>query len=217
MSEIFDIPGLKDLSDGELAVQAENVADHLEEHEAYKETSRPDCIPGPGQIREQAQEVKRTSQAARQDPSKEPENQAAREKVIQSIRFSCQYVVMYSTHTNKPSLLDNVGVEKFQKTHRSTGVKVPDKPFKKFKVTHGEKSGSVKITVNSWDGKGSVQVHICYGDPTQEDAWQPLQQSHYCHFTRDGLEPARRAYFRARLLNDAGIGPWTDTVELIII
>lgn len=124
---------------------------------------------------------------------------------------------MYSTHTNNPSLLDNVGVDKFQKSHRSAGVRVPDKPFRKFKATHGKKSGSVKFTVNSWDGKGSVEVHICYGDPTQEDAWQPLPLSNYCNFTRDGLEPARRAYFRARLMNDAGIGPWTDIVELIII
>lgn len=83
MSEIFDIQGLKDLSDGELAVRGEIVADHLEEHEAYKETNRPDCIPGPDQIRERAQEVKRTSQAARLDPSKEPENQAARGRMIQ--------------------------------------------------------------------------------------------------------------------------------------
>ncbi|WP_129124930.1 fibronectin type III domain-containing protein [Geomonas oryzae] len=217
MSEIFNIPGLKSLSDGELAVQGENVADHLDEHEAFQEDVKPGCVPGGDQVRGEAQEVKRTSYAAKQDPTKEPECQAARDKLIQSIRFSSQYAVMYSVHVNKPSLLDTIGVDRVHKTPRATGVKVPNKKFDRFKVTHGKKSGTIKIYVNSWEGKGSVVVQICYGDPTQEDSWQHLKLSHYCHFTQEGLEPARRAYFRARLENDAGIGPWSDVVELIIL
>ncbi|MGE5463041.1 MAG: hypothetical protein ACM3PS_06790 [Syntrophothermus sp.] len=89
--------------------------------------------------------------------------------------------------------------------------------FDRFTVTHGKESGTVKIHVSSWEGKGSVDVHICYGNPESEESWQPIKMAHYCHFTVDGLEPARRAYFRARLIKDSGIAPWSDVVELIII
>lgn len=216
MSEPYDINRLKDLSDGDLALQAENVADNLEDHPAFKDQTIPPCIPGPAQIRQDASQVKQASTAARLDPSKEPERQAARDKMIQSIRFSCQYVVMYATHENDPSHLDTVGVERAHRAVRNTSVKHPDK-FSKVKVSHGDKSGAIKMYVNKWEGKGSVEVQICYGDPSSEDSWQLLKIGHYCHITHEGLEPARRAYFRARLLNEAGIGPWSDVVELIII
>ncbi|QWV97208.1 fibronectin type III domain-containing protein [Geomonas nitrogeniifigens] len=216
MSEPFDIPGLRDLSDGDLALQGEAVADLLDEHAAFKDQTLPACIPGPTQIRQDAHQVKQTSTAARLDPSKEPARQAAREKMIQSIKFSCQYVVMYSTHTNNPYLLDTVGVNRVHKAPRSTVIKLPQK-FNKVKISHGDKSGAVKIYVNSWEGKGSVVVQVCYGDPSLEESWQQLKMSHYCHFTVEGLEPARRAYFRVRLMNDAGVGPWSEVMELIII
>ncbi|QXE90189.1 fibronectin type III domain-containing protein [Geomonas subterranea] len=216
MSEPFDITGLKDLSDGDLALCGETLADHLEEHPAYKGQNIPICIPGPGNLREEAHDVKQASNAARQDPSKEPFRLEKRDKIINSIKFSCQYVVMYATHTNDPSQLDGVPVNRQQKAPRSTTVKLPKK-FNKFKVSHGDRSGGVKMYVNSWEGKASVDVQICYANPAQEESWQALKMSHYCHFTVDGLEPARRAYFRARLINDAGVGPWSEVVELIII
>ncbi|WP_224983844.1 fibronectin type III domain-containing protein [Geomonas agri] len=216
MPELFDIPSLKDLSDGDLALHGENIAENLEEHPAFKFQTLPPCIPGPSQIRQDATLVKQTSTAARLDPSKEPERQAARDKMIQSIRFSCQYVVMYATHENDPSHLDTVGVPRAHRAVRNTTAKLPEK-FSKVKVSHGDKSGAIKIYVNKWEGKGSVEVQICYGDPGSEGSWQLLKIAHYCHIAHEGLEPARRAYFRARLLNEAGVGPWSDAVELIII
>ncbi|MBJ6798548.1 fibronectin type III domain-containing protein [Geomonas propionica] len=216
MSEPFDIAGLKELSDGDLALCGETLADHLEGHAAYKEQDVPKCIPGPGMLRDDSQQVKQASNAARQDPSKEPQRLEKREKMIQSIKFSCQYVVMYATHNNDPSHLDGVPVNRHQKAPRTTAVKLP-KQFNKFKVSHGDKSGTIKIYVSSWEGKGSVELKVCYGDPALAESWQPLKISHYCHFTVEGLDPARRAYFRARLMTDAGVGPWSEVKELIII
>lgn len=216
MSEPFDFTGLRDLSDGDLALCGETLADHLEEHPAYKGQDVVICIPGPVVLREHSQQVKQASNAARQDPSKEPLRLAARDRMIQSIKFSCQYVVMYATHTNDPSLLDGIPVNRTHKAPRTTTVKLPKK-FDKFRVSHGDKSGAVKAYVNSWEGKGSVDTQVSYGDPASEESWQALKMSHYCHFAVEGLEPARRAYFRARLMNDAGIGPWSEVVELIII
>ncbi|ACH39967.1 hypothetical protein Gbem_2964 [Citrifermentans bemidjiense Bem] len=216
MSEVFDIQGLKDLGDGDLALQGENIADLMEDHEAFKDQTIPSCIPGPTRIREDAQQVKQTSTAARLDPSKEPERRAAREKMIQSIKFSCQYVVMYSEHTDNPGLLDTIGVDRAHRAPRNSAIKAPTS-FYKFTVTHGKKPGSIKVHVSSWEGKGSVDMQICFGNPGLEESWQPLKIAHHCNFTVEGLETARRAYFRARLLKDAGVGPWSETVELIII
>uniref|UniRef100_C6E3Q6 Fibronectin type III domain-containing protein n=1 Tax=Geobacter sp. (strain M21) TaxID=443144 RepID=C6E3Q6_GEOSM len=218
MSETHDIHGLKELGDGDLAFEGETIADCLEIHEAFKDKPIPDCIPGPARIREDAQLVKQTSNAARLDPSKEPERRAAREKMIQSIRFSCQYVGMYAEYTGNPGLLDTIGVDRAaQRAPRNAAVKATKKDFNRFTVTHGKVSGTAKVHVSSWPGKGSVDLHICYGNPELEESWQPFRIAHHCNFTLEGLEPARRAYFRARLLNDSGIGPWSETVELIII
>lgn len=216
MSEPYDMQSIKELSDGDLALQGETMADLMEEHPAFKDQTLSPGIPGPTEIRENSHDVKQTSTAAKHDPTKEPDRAAARERMLQSIKFCCQYVVMYATHVNNPSLLDTIGVERARRAPRSSGVKMPKK-FDKFTVTHGEESGTVKIHVNSWEGKASVQVQICYGDPALEESWQTIRMSHYCHFTLKGLEPARRAYFRARLQNDAGIGPWSDVVALIIL
>ena len=216
MSETYDIQRIKELSDGDLALQGETMADLMEKHPAFKDQILSPGIPGPAQIREIAQEVKQSSTAAKYDQTKEPWRVAAREKLLQSIKFSCQYVVMYSAHVNNPSLLDEIGVDRAHRAPRSSGVKMPKK-FDKFSVTHGKKSGTVKIHVNSWEGKASVHVQVCYGDPALEESWQTIKMSHYCHSTLTGLEPARRLYFRARLQNDAGVGPWSDVVELIIL
>lgn len=216
MSEPFDYTSLKDLSDGDLALQLENTADLMENNVAFNEGNRSSCVPGPDALRSLAVEIKHIANAVRHDPSKEQERGSARERAVQSIKFSCQHLVMYSVHVNEPGLLDTIGVNRAQRTPRAGSLKIPRK-LDKFSVSHAKKSGGVKIYVNSWEGKASVDTQVCYDDPAQESSWQPLKLSHYCHFTAEGLEPARRAYFRARLINDAGTGPWSNVVELIIL
>ena len=216
MSDVYDIQGLKGLSDGDLALHFETMADLMEEHPAFKDQILSPCVPGPVKIREHSVEIKQASIAAKQDPSKEPELQDAREKGIQSVKFTCNFVVMYATHVNEPGLLDTIGMERSHRSSRSTGVK-PPKRFEKFTVGHGEESGTVKIYVNKWEGKGSVEVQMCTGDPPQAESWRTIQIGHSCHMKLKGLEPAQRAYFRVRLITDAGNGPWSDVLELIII
>lgn len=216
MSDMYDIQRLRELGDGDLAFHLEDMADLMEEHRAFKDQNLPPCIPGPPKVREHAQEIKQVSTAAKHDQSKGPDIIAARESSIQSVRFICHYVEMFSAHVNDPSVLDTFGVARVHKAPRNTAVRVPKK-FDKFTVSHGKESGTVKIYVNSWEGKGSVEVQICYGAPSLEESWQTFKTFHYCHMTLKGLEPARRAYFRVRLHNDAGVGPWSNVVELIII
>lgn len=216
MSDVYDIQRLKGLSDGDLALHFETMADLMEEHPAFKDQILSACVPGPVKIRGHSVEIKQASTAAKQDPSKEPELQDVREKAIQSAKFTCNFVVMYAAHVNDPGLLDTIGMERFHRSSRNMAVK-PPKRFEKFTVAHGGESGTVKIYVNKWEGKGSVEVQMCTGDPSQAESWRTIQICHSCHIKLKGLEPAQRAYFRARLITDAGNGPWSDVLELIII
>lgn len=216
MSDVYDIQGLKGLSDGDLVFHLETMADLLEEHPAFKDQILSACIPGPVKIREHSVEIKQASTAAKQDPAKEPVRQEVREKAVQSVKFTCNYVAMYAAHANDPSLLDTIGMDRSHRSSRNMAVK-PPKRFEKFTVAHGNESGTVKIYVNKWEGKGSVEVQMCTADPSQEESWRTIQIFHSCHMKLKGLEPAQRAYFRVRLITDAGNGPWSDVLELIII
>ena len=216
MTEELDIQELHSSSDGDLALFLENMAGCMDEHPAYKGQNVPDCVPQGHHMRAHSAEVKQIATAVKQDPSREPERIPIRERAYRSVKFAWQYVVMYATHVNEPKLLDTLGVKRVRRAPRNMTVKKPVS-LHKFTVAHGKDSGTVKVHVNSWEGKGSVELQICYSDPAQEASWQALRMSHYCHFIVDGLEPARRAYFRARFVNDAGVSAWSEVVELIII
>ncbi len=216
ISDVFNIQSLKDYSDGDLAMHLDNMADLLDRHIAFQDPNRSPCVPGGGDLREHSAEIKVTSIAAKHDPTKGPARDAARERALRTVTFCCQHAVMFATHVNDPSHLDTIGMERAKKPVRNT--KATLKQFEKFLVTHlpGE-SGAVKIHVNTWDGKGSVQVQICYGDPSREESWSTVKVGHSCIFSIHGLEPAKRAFFRGRLQNNEGVSPWSEVVALIIL
>ena len=85
MSDVYVTSHLKELSDGDLALVADTMADDLDEHPAYKDKNNPPCIPGPPKFREHAVALKRISAAAKQDGSKEGERQLVRENTVQDI------------------------------------------------------------------------------------------------------------------------------------
>lgn len=215
-TEMFFLTYLKDLSDGDLALQLETMGDILEDHRAYKDQNLPPWIIGPADLRECSVDVKHSSAAAKQDDSKETERQLARQKGVQAITFASQYVVMFSAHENDPTLLENIGLEPRHRTFTKEAVRKPGSPTK-FTVKHTGVSGSIKASVNRWEGKGSVELQICEGDPADEASWKTVDIFHSCRMRADGLEPAKKCYFRARLRNDAGKGPWSEIIELIIL
>ena len=214
--EAFVTHHLKDLSDGDLALQLETMADIFEDHRAYRGLNLPPCIPGPTHLREHSVDVKHAAAAAKLDQSKEAERLLAREKGVQAITFASQYVVMFSAHEQDPTLLENIGLETRHRSYSKESLKIPEKPSK-FIVKHTGVSGSITASVNRWEGKGSVELQICEGDPADETSWRTLDIFHSCRMRANGLEPAKRVYFRARLQNDRGKGPWSEVVELIIL
>ena len=217
MSDVFVTSHLKDLSDGDLALQLEMSADIFEDHQAYKGKDLPPWILGAADLRGHAVELKHASAAAKQEENKvSPRLVAAREKGIQGLMFAYQYVVMFAAHANDPTLLDNIGLETRHRSYARGALRKPEKPVK-FMVKHTDSSGSIYAFVNSWEGKGSVELQICEGDPADEASWRTLNIFHSCRMRASGLEPAKRCYFRARILNNAGKSPWSEVVELIIL
>lgn len=216
MSDVYVTSHLKELSDGDLALVADTMADDLDEHPAYKDKNNPPCIPGPPKFREHAVALKRISAAAKQDGSKEGERQLVRENTVQDITFASQFVVMFSAHEKDPSLLEKLGLETRHRSYNREPLRKPEKPSK-FIVKHTGVSGNIYASINSWEGKGSVELQISDGDPADEDSWRTLNIFHSCRMRVDGLEPARKCHFRARIRNDVGTGPWSEVVELIIL
>jgi len=209
-NEIFVTSHLKDLSDGDLALQLEMSGDILEDHQAYKGKDLPPWIVGAAHLRGHAVELKHASAAAKQEENKvSPRLVAAREKGIQGLMFAYQYVVMFAAHANDPTLLDNIGLETRHRSYARGALRKPEKPVK-FMVKHTDSSGSIYAFVNSWEGKGSVELQICEGDPADEASWRTLNIFHSCRMRASGLEPAKRCYFRARILNNAGKSPWSE-------
>lgn len=207
---------LRDLSDGDLALYVETLADLYDDHPAYKDQTLHPCIIGPEHLRGHSVNLRHLSLAAKLDESKEPERQQVREKIIQEVIFSKQFVVMYAAHENDPGLLENI-VEHRQRNYSKEMPKKPGIP-KKCSVKHNQGvSGSVIVAVNAWEGKGSVELQVCQGDPANEASWRTVNIFHSCRMVVDGLEPATRCYFRVRLRNDAGNGPWSEVIELIIL
>lgn len=215
--KVFNPAPLRDLSDGDLALHVETVADVFDDHPAYKDKTLPPWIIGPEHLRGYSANLRHLSHAAKLDESKEPERQQVREKNIQGVTFSKQYVVMFAAHENNPGLLETIITEP---RHRNYTKEVPRKPggTKKFSVKHNTGvTGSIIAAVNAWEGKGTVELQICEGDPTIESSWRTVNIFHSCRIVVEGLESAKRCYFRARLRNDAGNGPWSEVIELIIL
>jgi len=216
-NDMFVTSHLKDLSDGDLALQLEMSADIFEDHQAYKGKDLPPWIIGAADLRAYAVELKHASAAAKQEEGKvSPRLIAAREKGIQGLMFAYQYVVMFSAHENDPTLLDNIGLETRHRSYSKEPIREPEK-LSKFIVKHTGVSGSINASVANWEGKGSVELQICERNPADEASWRTLNIFHSCRMRVDGLEAAKRCYFRVRLRNDAGTGPWSEVFELIIL
>lgn len=216
-NEYYSMRSGRELSDGDLALELETMANVLEDHPAYKGQVIPGWIPDPPALRRHASLVKSASAAAKQDSQKAKERDQVRESGIEAMLFSKQYVVMYSSHHKVPSPLEGIGLKEIHRGYNKHHVVNVPARTSKFKVVHGKESGSINAYVNRWEGKGRVELQICEGDPSVEEAWRTLRVSHVCKIAIEGLEPARRCHFRARYQNDAGNGPWSEVQELIIL
>ncbi len=205
----------KDDTDGDLIVRVRHMANILDNLDAYK-TELPPWIPGGKQFREHADRLEEVVNLPGSVKTKEEERIAVREETVKTVNFAVQYITMYSTHINDPSLLENLGLEVKHKTY-SRNRKLPGKVEKLIAKDDAEKSGAIVIQVNNGIGKkGSVELQITEGDPTDEASWRIVDYYFTCKFHVEGLEPVRRYHLRARFKNSEGNGPWSDVATVVV-
>jgi hypothetical protein len=87
-----------------------------------------------------------------------------------------------------------------------------------FKITHGQKSGSLILHVARLAGAKSYDVDMAQGDPTIEANWHHATNSATgTHILLEGLTPGQTYWFRIRGIGSGGEGVWTDPLSVIVL
>lgn len=206
---------LKFLSHGDFVVRLKNFAVTLEGHPALQ--NAPPCVPGPLHFRDYADRLTiAIAAAANGDKQKEKEREALREEAQRSLTFTGQFIVMFSTYSKDPTMLQTSGLELKQRTHSRAPLNSLPRQATKFTATNGEAPGTAILTVNKEPHMGSVELQATSADPNIEAEWYTLVKSYTCRTEAKGLDSVKRYYFRARFENALGVGPWSHIVSLIV-
>lgn len=207
--------GFKNDTDGDLIIRLRHLAAIFDGLNAYK-TELPPWIPGGKQFREHADQLEEVVNLPGSDKAKEEERIAVREKSVRTVNLAVQYVTMYCEHNNDPSILENLGLEVKHRS-RSRDRKLPGKVEKFVAKDDSENTGAIIIYVNNGFGtKGSVELQITDGDPTDEVSWRTVDHYFTCRIEVKGLEPVKRYHLRVRFKNPAGNGPWSDVANVVV-
>ncbi len=204
------------LSHSVFILMATGFADCLLTHSFFKD-NWPDYLPHPLVLKEQLNTYHLAVAAVEADGGKKnlKARDDARDLTYQSVVLMGQYVVMRSISENNPDLL-NVGLKLKVKTVRNGKPKALTAPI--VTVKHGSDSGSVLVNYSQVVVRGSYEVQYCLGDPNDEASWKPTAgQYTKCHANVQGLEPARKVYFRVRCHVDGVAGPFSQTVNIIVL
>jgi hypothetical protein len=87
-----------------------------------------------------------------------------------------------------------------------------------FRVSHGQKSGTLNAQATRLPGAGSYEVQILQGDPSIEANWKYFTSSvSSAHILLEGLIPAQTYWIRLRAIGSPGAGLWTDPIRVIVI
>lgn len=207
--------GFKTDTDGDLIVRLRHMAVIFDGLDAYK-TEIPPWIPGGKQFREHADRLEEVVNLPGSDKTKEEERIAVRERSVRTVNLAVQYVTMYSEHHNDPTLLEKLGLEVKQRNY-SRDRKLPGKVEKFIVKDDSENTGAIVIHLNNGFGtKGSAELQITEGDPTDEASWRTVDHYFTCKIVVKGLEPVKRYHLRARFKNPAGSGPWSDVANVVV-
>lgn len=206
---------VNDLSHGDLILRTRDFARYCEEHRAFKEGAPP-CVPGPAHYRELADSLTSAVQGGAGDTQKEAEAQAIRERIVRSMTFTAQFIVMFSDHHNDPGLL-KIGFEMktrppYKKVARTV---LPPRPSK-FTVTDDKEPGTIYVTVGNRPRNGSVEVQVTDGSPADEASFWRLGNFYECRFKAKGLQSVKKYHVRCRFDTPAGPGPWSEIIAVVV-
>ncbi|MBU5611680.1 hypothetical protein [Geomonas azotofigens] len=194
--------------------ETRSFAGRIRGHAAFQDV--PEHVPVADTFESLADVLGQKSNAAKYgDKLMAEERDKAREEIFTKLTFACQHSVMVATHRKDPTLMD-VG---FDLSHRVYTTKpatasLPGQPSK-VELKFGPKgSGIFYVLVNRVPGMGSVEVQ--YTDsPNDESSWTSAERSYKCKIELK-LDLVKRYYIRARYHNNAGYGPWSSVVDIVL-
>ena len=207
---------LTGLSASDAILKVKNVAAHLGVHAAFEDA--PEHVPGPVKLLQFTDEMTTLVHAIADGAShRKQELKDLQANMERAVTLAAQHVIMVSIYRDDPTLLQNTGLELKQRNYtRHSDLKIPGQPAK-FNAKHGRVSKTVMITVQSDSDVVSRELQVCDGDPSLESSWRLVGFYGKCKIEVTGLVPASTCHFRIRGINDAGAGPWSATVTLIIL
>lgn len=205
---------VNDLSDGDLILKTRDFGRRCEENAAFKEGVNP-CVPGPANYRELADAL---TAAVEDGPGGNPkEVEAIRERIVRSMTYSTQYIVMFSDHHGDPGIMKTIGFElKTRSYKKATHAGPPPRPLGVTVTDDTEEQGTISIKVSNRPRNGSVEVQVSEGSPTDEASYWRLGNFYACRFKAKGLAPVKKYHVRCRFDTPSGPGPWSEIITVVV-
>ncbi|TGU74807.1 hypothetical protein E4633_04925 [Geomonas terrae] len=202
------------LSDGDLMQEARTFGGRLRGHAAFQNVGP--HVPVGDTFDTLADALGEKSNAAKGGGKRMVEDRdKARENIFTAFTFAGQHSVMVATHENNPSLMD-IGYELRHRTYTSKPATtiLPGQPGKVDLKPGPKGSGIFYVVVNKCQGMGSLEVQYT-DNPNDESSWKSAERSYRCKVELKG-ELVKRYYIRTRYHNNAGYGPWSAVVDIVL-
>ena len=201
-------------------VRLVTVADLVSAHPGYQEKF-PDEVPGPPRWRELAVELRQADQeAANKDHLKVALKVEKHQECVIALTIFAQFAVMKTIKYKDTSYIDNIGFDR-KKKNAGNSKAMNHGPLgapKTFSVRHGPESRSLVFKVSKLKGAAHYDIHLCLGDPNNEDSWSLAATFvNTRNMLIDGLEPGKVYMFRVRCLGPSGFGAWSNVIKIMVI
>lgn len=177
----------------------------------------PDPVPGPPQLTELNKVLSQTANAARNgDRQLIADRDQIHDKMLISLTFNAQYVVMVAYKENNPDLLAMAGHDVKKRAKSTVDSVLAMQPI--LSVKHGAVSGTLIAKCSKVPGAAMKELQICFGEPSSEESWERVGFfAKTGHIEIPGLVPASKCYLRIRCYGDSGTGPWSPVVSIIVL
>lgn len=217
MPDLLDA-NFKDLSNAELIMEIESIAELLAVHPGYQ-NAHPEHAPSPELLKEKAANLRNADRAAvNKDRAKMAERDKAREDLELFAKLPASYMSIQAILKQDTSYLQNTGYPPKKKGSKGASTTTGPTAYpSNITVQQGEETGSLVVKGHSSHPRASHDLQICCGTPTGEDSWSMVGTQINCKFIVKGLQPGQRYYFRMRSHGPGGTGPWSPPVDRIVI
>lgn len=222
MYDLYDIldPNVRRLTYPQLNVTLLTIADCLERHPYFKDNWAR-YVAGSPEFRGHAAELAELTPAAeRGDIDKKKARVEARQRAELSIYAAAGYAVVRAIDQKDPTLLHGIGIPLKMKKGKSGKAVSPASVQIVLTANHqGKETGVAVLKGTHVRGGGPYHLQFCKGEPASEQSWAN-SDGHYKSCSRivlKNLESANRYYFRIRTDGPEGIGPWSQSVSLVIL